>query len=125
MIYWLLKETTILTYKSRHSFTETDKRTYQRMWFTKINMTREALNKISEERETILTRHKEWISLLTVLSQKCHSKLKCGSENARPQEPFKLEEVHQVERDFNLNHSLKNKIFILKKTSERADLEYF
>ena len=86
---------------------------------------KEALNKISEERETILTRHKEWISLLTVLSQKCHSKLKCGSENARPQEPFKLEEVHQVERDFNLNHSLINKIFILKKTSERADLEYF
>ena len=74
---------------------------------------REALDKISNEREAILSRHKEWISLYTVLSQRWHSKLKCGSENAHPQEPFKLEEVHNIVKAFVVTPHEMCEIFVI------------
>lgn len=69
---------------------------------------------VIRNKEEILSRHKEWRSFYTVLSQRCHSKIKCGSENARPQDPFQLEEIIDDEHKFSQSKSLKEKTVILK-----------
>lgn len=52
-------------------------------------------------KEEILKSHKDWRLLFIVLSQKCHSKLLCGSENAKPQEPFTDREILEAHRQFD------------------------
>jgi hypothetical protein len=80
---------------------------------------------MKEEKDKILGCHLEWKGLHTVLSQRCKSKLKCGSENANLQEPPKVEEVYRTLNEFELKNSLHEKYTILKQVDERSDMEYY
>lgn len=80
---------------------------------------------IREEKNKILKCHLEWKGLHTVLSQRCKSKLKWGSENAKLQEPPKVDEIYQKLNEFDLKNSLREKYIILSQVDEKSTSEYY
>lgn len=86
---------------------------------------REQESEVMRQKDTILKRHNEWRSFYTVISQRCYSKLKCGSANAQPQEPYSSEEIRNLDQEFGRLDKLTDKFKMLSKIGERVNLEYF